>query len=202
MRYDFRTMTTLPNPPWYVIMQDNNLVHDEWGLHLWCRNGEGVGVMLSDPHVEGVWRVRSRISAGATNPSTKVCELLWPGGAKDPITGKVPWPPELDFNESGDRTRSHQTFHYSDPPDAVLGDPGFNLMHHSAYPIDQTKWHTYGVEIRAGIITYSCDWLAVGSPVPMVNVPADQLWNCHIRAEPNGHSDVTHLDVRWMSYDP
>lgn len=174
-------------------MQKANLVHDQWGLHLWCRNGEGVGVMLDDPHTEGIWKVRSRISAGAANPSTKVCELLWPAGGK-------PWPPEIDFNESGDRTKSHQTLHYSDPPDAVLGDAGFNLMRHTSYPIDETTWHTYGVEVRPGLVQYSCDGIATTQVYG--DVPSGQPWNCHIRTEPNGHADETHLDVRWMSYDP
>lgn len=177
MRIDFRNGTPLPSN-WATFQPKANFVHDAQGLHLWCRDGAGAGGMLKYPRAYGSWLVRSRISPGAHRPSTKVCLLLWPAG-----TG---WPPEVDFNESGDRTRSNQTLHYSPQ----------NRMLHTSYEVDQTLWHTFGVTVDPLSVAYSCDGklrAAVENLVPGTS------WNLHLRTEP--HYDPvseTVLDVRWI----
>src|SRR4051812_20372991 len=113
MRYDFRSAahadassTIVPElvDPWAVFQSKANIEQDEWGVHMWCRNGAGAGFMLKQQHMYGLWQVRSRISPGLINPTTKTCLLLW----------TVTWPPELDFNGSGDRDWSHQTLHWGE----------------------------------------------------------------------------------------
>src|SRR5262245_37172500 len=128
MRFEFRDvahasdgydeLVTDLHDPWHVFKSQANTEQDYLGLHLYCRDGAGAGVMRTDPREYGTWTVRSRISSGLQNPSTKVCLLLWPDGGE--------WPPEIDFNESADRTRSHQTEHYGPT----------NAMHHTNYGVD------------------------------------------------------------------
>lgn len=177
-RFDFQDPATTLVKPFYTFKVAANLEQNDYGLHLWCRDGAGAGFMRDDPRQYGDWAVRCKITAGLQNPSTKVCLLLWPDG-----TG---WPPEIDFNESGDRTRSNQTMHYSSA----------NLMHHSTYPVDQTVFHTYGVRVEPATISYFCDGVlrtAVANEAPGVN------WNLHVRTQPNLDTvSETKLDVRWI----
>src|SRR5262245_11838985 len=62
------------------------------GARLWVRNGKGAAMSFKNPIKYGEWKVKMKISGSGT----KVCLLLWPYGGG--------WPPEIDFNESGDRT--------------------------------------------------------------------------------------------------
>ena len=179
---DFRQSPTW-GKNWHVmgsptgdLSKDNAELTDK-GLVLWCRNGQGGGVMLDRPKRYGLWEVRMRIEPGSTNPSTKVCLLLWPDGGG--------WPPEIDFNESGDRTRSNQTLHYDSD----------NKMLHTSYPVDQTKWHTYGARVTSERVVYRCDDVFKGM---VTNFAPGILWNVHLRTETNGYDDETKLQVRWV----
>lgn len=144
--------------------------------------------MIDRPRKFGTWKIMSRITAGLENPSTKVCELLWPR------KGTVPnWPPEIDFNESGDRFASHQTVHYMQKP----------KMFHSAYPIDQRTFHVYGVTVSELGVQYLCDGDKTRDLIPRnwggyTDRIGEVEWNLHARTDPHGSLDVTRLDVRWM----
>jgi hypothetical protein len=189
MRYDFRT-PDLVIPGFHV--SAFNVVDDEWGIHLYCQPNAGTYFMIDQPKKAGLWQVHSRISAGAANPSTKVCELLWPEQSPDKSAARI-WPPEIDFNESGDRTASHQTLHY--------GTRDQNFMHHTGYSVDQTQWHTYGVRVLPGQISYLLDGVErahVDQDVPASAGYNDLGWNMHVRTEPNGSQDFTKMDVRWV----
>jgi hypothetical protein len=192
MRYEFRSVDRAVGDydeivgeladPFRVFKATSNLEHDENGLHLYCRGGAGAGFMVVAPHDYGSWAVRMRISAGLETPTTKVCLLLWQDGGG--------WPPEIDFNESGDRARSSQTEHYGVHVD------GHHPEIHTSYPIEQTEWHTFGVEITPELVTYLCNGRARAA-VP--NEVPGTLWNLHVRTEPNLDTESeTRLDVRWI----
>lgn len=189
MRYDFRDAASLPAGI-HTFPSRANLVQDLHGLHMWCRDGAGAGFMVEAPRQYGTWKVRMRISVGLLVPTTKVCLLLMQ--AKDPITGVRPWPPELDFNESGDRAWSHQTLHTA-PLDPETGQ---HPEVHTSFPVDQTQTHTFGVTVEPDTILYTCDG-HLGASTP--NLVPDVLWNLHVRTEPNlDPVSETCMDVRWI----
>jgi hypothetical protein len=186
MIFDFRTTPTADIPGFHV--SATNVVDDDWGIHLYCQPNAGTYFMIDRPRTEGLWQVRSRISAG----TTKVCDLLWPAQNPDKTAAPI-WPPEIDFNESGDRTKANQTLHY--------GTRDQNYMHHTTYPVDQTQWHTYGVRVAAGRIGYLLDGVEqrfVDQDVPSSVGYNGAGWNMHIRTEPNDSLDLTKMDVRWV----
>lgn len=175
MFYNFRKFAELPVPwnSWSSReITEENLEFNEFGLSMFCRNGKGAAIMLPIPKAYGTWKVNMRISPG----KTKVCLLLWPkkGDA---------WPPEIDFNESGDRSKSHQTFHYSSQ----------NMMAHTSYLVDQTVWHSYGVQVTPDGVRYLLDGQQRAMVVP--NRAPGQEWNLHIRTVPNGHPETTEMQV-------
>lgn len=195
--YDFRT-AGLVIPGFHV--SPTNVVDDEWGIHLYCQPNMGTYFMVDQPRTEGLWQVRCRTSAGAQNPTTKVCLLLWP--AQSPVKSESPiWPPEIDFNESGDRTKANQTLHY--------GTRDENFMHHTHYPtaitptklLDQTQWHTYGAFVEKGRVAYLLDGVEqaqVTKDVPSTVGYQGRGWNLHVRHQPNDRLDLTKMDVRWV----
>lgn len=191
--YDFRT-PGMVIPGFHV--SATNVVDDEWGIHLYCQPNAGTYFMVDQPRTEGLWQVRCRISEG----TTKVCDLLWPAQSPDKTALPI-WPPELDFNESGDRTKSNQTLHY--------GTREENFMHHTTFPtattpvkvLDQTQWHTYGCLVAPGRVGYLLDGeeqAHVDKDVPASVGYQGRGWNLHVRHEPNGSLDLTKMDVRWV----
>ena len=153
----------------------SNIDFSSKGARLWVRNGTGAAMGLSNPIQYGEWRVRMRISGSGT----RVCLLLWPAGGG--------WPPEIDFNESGDRTRSNQTMHYSSS----------NTMIQTHYSVDQTQWHTYGVRVGAKTVEYTLDGQVMATAA---NMAPSQSWNMHIRTtKTSSTTQQTHLIVAWAS---
>jgi opacity protein-like surface antigen len=147
------------------------------GARLWVRNGKGAAMGLKNPIKYGEWKVKMKISGSGT----KVCLLLWPYGDG--------WPPEIDFNESGDRTKSNQTMHYSSS----------NNMIQTHYAVDQTKWHIYGVRVRENTVAYTLDGRVMAT---VANMAPSQSWNLHIRTvKTSSTSQNTQLLVAWASED-
>lgn len=179
----FRKEPSLPAPwnTWSSAeVSEDNIEFNQGGVSFWCRDGKGATAMLVMPERYGTWTVRSRITEGPT----KICLLLWPkkGDA---------WPPEIDFNESGDRTRSNQTLHYGK---VVNGKHG---QYHTFYAADQTRWHNYGVRVTPEQVIYLLDGV-IQHAIP--NVVPTQEWNLHLRTMPNGHSEETRMDVWSVRY--
>lgn len=184
---DFTVKQNLADSAWHS--SHDNVEFTDHGLRLWCRGGVGAYVMREQPFVLGTARVRCRISGPTDRPTTKVCLLLWPDGG-------TPWPPEIDFNESGLRTESHQTLHYGVVDPVTHKHP----EHHVKFLVDQTKWHTYAVNVMQGYVEVSCDGVVRSQFVQ--DVPIGQAYNLHIRTDPHDSSDVTALDVRSVAIFP
>lgn len=97
------------------------------------------------PLLYGAFFVRSRI----TGPGPNEVELLWPQSNR--------WPPEVDFNETGDRDNSTSwTQHYGADNNRIQG----------IYRVDMTQWHTWGVIWSPTSLTFTVDghvWGHVGA---------------------------------------
>ena len=195
MRLDFRgadkagddeLAVIADDPRFAVFAAKENLVQDEWGVHLLCRGGAGAGFMYLRPFSYRVWRCRMRISDDGNIPSTKVCLLLWEQNGN--------WQRdhhEIDYNESGDRDVSHQTEHYG-----ATDNSGRHPMHQTNYPVDQRVWHTYGVSVQETLISYLCDG-KLRAAVP--NESPGVLWVPHFRTQPNLDTEgETKMDIRWI----
>ena len=70
----------------------------------------------------GAYFVRSRV----TGPGPNEVELLWPASNA--------WPPEIDFNETGELASTSSTVHFST----------INLFDQRNIYIDMSQWHTWG----------------------------------------------------------
>jgi hypothetical protein len=152
------------------------------GLSMWSRNGSGAWLMLQEPHDYATWNVKCKISGPLDRVTTKICLLLWEANGN-----WVRDHHEIDFNESGVRTESHQTEHFG------LS----NSMIHTMYDVDQTQMHVYGVHVTPDEITYLLDGKDAAGPIP--NESPGVLWQPHIRTEPhNAPEDVTEMVVRYL----
>lgn len=154
-----------------------------FGLELKCDgDGAGCGVMYQLPMRYADYKVRMMTSGPLDRVTTKHNALLWPDGGR-------PWPPEIDFNESGDRLISHQTIHW--------GNFDENFMLHSKYPVNQTVLHTYRVQMWPDAIVYMLDGRVTRVIPEFEGLPDPaQLFNLHVRAEPNNAPlDKTTLTV-------
>jgi hypothetical protein len=90
------------------------------------------------PVTYGAFFVRSRITGQGPNE----VELLWPANNQ--------WPPEIDFNETGDQVSStSHTVHFGN-----AHTPFSQLL---LVGIDMTKWHTWGVIWTPTKITFTID---------------------------------------------
>ena len=155
----------------------SNIDFTSEGARLWVRNGTGAAMGLTNPIKYGEWKVKMKISGSGT----KVNLLLWPYGGG--------WPPEIDFNESGDRTRSNQTMHYSSS----------NKMLQTHYAVDQTQWHVYGVQVSEKTVVYTLDGKVMAS---VANMAPGQSWNMHIRTtKTSSTTQKTQLIVSWAKED-
>lgn len=106
------------------------------------------------PLLYGAFFVRSRITGAGPNE----VELLWPKSNH--------WPPEVDFNETGDVDSSTSwTIHFG-----ALDDTHQLTLHH----INLTNWHTWGVIWTPTTLTFTVDGLPWGSysnPAAIPHVP-------------------------------
>ncbi len=107
------------------------------------------------PVTFGAFFVRSRITGKGPNE----VELLWPANNQ--------WPPEIDFNETGNQVRSTSaTVHWATPqtlPEQVL------LTH-----VNMTHWHTWGVIWTPTKITVTLDgepWATFTRKVAIPRIP-------------------------------
>ena len=117
----------------------------------------------------GAYFVRSRV----TGPGDDEVQLLWP-------VAHV-WPPEIDFNETGQRTNTTAWYvHFRASNHQIARVLHINLM----------RWHTWGVRWTARKLTFTVDghiWGVVRSPsvIPHERMTLDlsqQTW-CGIAPE-------------------
>jgi hypothetical protein len=102
------------------------------------------------PVTYGAFFVRSRLTGNGPNEA----QLLWP-------IAQV-WPPEVDFNESGDSiTGTSATIHFG----------ADNKMDHLWIKINMTQWHTWGVIWTANSIIFTVDGQVWGSEVNASRIP-------------------------------
>jgi Glycosyl hydrolases family 16 len=151
----------------------------------WVSGGVGLAGV---PTTYGAYFVRSRQTA----PGPDTVELLWPQGNR--------WPPEIDFNESGESASTQAWFvHYENSKDQYYGSNSINVEH----------WHTWGVIWTPTSITFTVDgraWGQVTSPSAIPTIPMSldiqqQAW-CGIADEPCPTQDST-LIVDWVAvYTP
>ncbi|HUX05517.1 MAG TPA: glycoside hydrolase family 16 protein [Acidimicrobiales bacterium] len=101
------------------------------------------------PRTYGAYFVRSRITGGGPNE----VQLLWPASNV--------WPPEIDFNETGDRFKSTSwTVHWGTQ----------NHIDQRSLIIDMTAWHTWGVLWSAHAITFTADGKVWGRFTTIANI--------------------------------
>jgi hypothetical protein len=131
----------------------------------------------------GAWFVRSRI----TGPGPDQNEMLWP---KAPV-----WPPEVDFNETGNATTSTSwTVHFGHGNAFVQGTHAFNM----------TSWHTWGVIWTSHSLTFTVDGRSWGTITNLGVVPhqkmtldlQQQVWCVPRLACP---SRASALEVDWVA---
>jgi beta-glucanase (GH16 family) len=109
----------------------------------------------------GAFFVRSRVTGAGPDEAM----LLWP-------VAKV-WPPEIDFNETGEGdTSTGATVHYG----------GTNLLDQRSVSIDQTQWHTWGVIWSPDSITYTVDGHVWGKISLKYEIP-DQPMTLHLQQQ-------------------
>ena len=143
------------------------------------------GVCLCSVHpTYGAFFVRSKqVGIGPDD-----AELLWPSNNT--------WPPEVDFNETGNTARYSAWFdHYTPAPDAF----------HFVGKVDVTNWHTWGVVWTPTSLTFVLDGKARGTVVttadgiptmPMTLDLQSQTW-CGIYPEcPKANSE---LEIDWVA---
>jgi hypothetical protein len=115
------------------------------------------GVCLCGIHTTyGAFFVRSR----QTTIGPDDAELLWPANNT--------WPPEVDFNETGNQKTASSWFdHYNPPPSAFW---------FKSYGINVEHWHTWGVVWTPTSITFVVDGHARGKVVTAaVGIPTQAL---------------------------
>ncbi len=100
--------------------------------------------------VYGAYFVRSRI----TGPGPNEVELLWP------LTNK--WPPEIDFNETGDKVTGTTSSVHFGVHDTIV---------RRSVRVDMRRWHTWGVIWTARSITYTVDGRVWGTFNQRKNIP-------------------------------
>jgi hypothetical protein len=131
----------------------------------------------------GAYFVRSR----NTGPGPNEVQLLWP-------TSNV-WPPEIDFNETGDlHTATSWTVHWSSA----------NLIDQRSLIIDMSRWHTWGVIWSRSAIIFTVDgheWGRFTTTRDIPDVPMrldlEQLAFCQ-----SGHFCPTKpvsMDINWVA---
>jgi hypothetical protein len=101
---------------------------DKWASGGLCQCGR--------PVTYGAFFVRSRITGKGPNE----VELLWPADNQ--------WPPEIDFNETGNQVHSTSfTIHY--------GTPQTGPFQELLKQVDMTRWNTWGVIWTPTKITFT-----------------------------------------------
>jgi hypothetical protein len=142
------TFTGVPGGDPYTTFASSHVVVHAGMLHLntshdprypgykWTSGGL---CQCGHPLTFGAFFVRSRISNAGPNE----VELLWPAVNQ--------WPPEIDFNESGQRwSATSGTVHH--------GSAASDLRIQQNLPgIDLRRWHTWGVIWTPHSITYTVD---------------------------------------------
>lgn len=105
------------------------------------------------PFHYGAFFVRSRI----TGPGPNEVELLWPVSNK--------WPPEIDFNETGNEdTSTSWTVHYGQ----------YNSIFQRTLNINMAQWHTWGIIWTPTALVFTVDgttWGTFTDPSVIPNVP-------------------------------
>jgi hypothetical protein len=123
--------------------------HDRWVTGGLCHCGH--------PQTYGAFFVRTRITGAGPNES----HLLWPLDNS--------WPPEIDFNETGDVTTSTSwTVHFGRD----------NSIIQQTLQLDMTKWHTWGVVWTPKLLTFTVDGIAwgrvgLGPAIPRIPMTLD-----------------------------
>ncbi len=109
--------------------------HGRWTTGGVCQCGR--------PALYGAFFVRSRI----TGPGPNESEILWPLSNQ--------WPPEVDFNETGNvATSTSWTIHYG---------AADNTFQRTLRGIDLRQWHTFGVIWTPRSLTFTVDGKVWGS---------------------------------------
>lgn len=109
----------------------------------------------------GAFFVRSRVTGAGPDEA----ELLWP-------VARV-WPPEIDFNETGQGDSSTgATIHYG----------ATNLLDQRSVDIDLTQWHTWGVIWSPNAITYTVDGQVWGRVTLKYEIP-NQPMTLHLQQQ-------------------
>ena len=159
------------------------------GCQSWSDEVSG-GVKLRLTRAYGTYLVRLRASSAH---GVAIVALLWPVSNSSP--------PEIDFvedNGASPRALNTATFHYG---------PGDGATRHYLR-VNMSRWHTFGVTWRPGLIVYRVDGRAWAS-VHSANVPSTpmnlalqaQTWNCGNSWEQCPYSGATpkvNLDIDWV----
>jgi hypothetical protein len=121
--------------------------HNKWTTGGLCQCGHAL--------TYGAFFVRSRI----TGPGPNEVELLWPASNT--------WPPEVDFNETGNVDSSTSwTIHFGGAQD--------DTFQRTLHGVDMTKWHTWGVIWTPRSLTFTVDgqpWGTYTNPAAIPHVP-------------------------------
>ena len=159
------------------------------GCQSWGDEVSG-GVKLRLTRAYGTYLVRLR--AGSAH-GVAIVALLWPVSNSSP--------PEIDFvedNGASPRALNTATFHYG---------PGDGATRHYLR-VNMSRWHTFGVTWRRGLIVYTVDgraWASVHNAAvpstPMNLALQAQTWNCGNSWEqcpdPTASPKVN-LDIDWV----
>jgi beta-glucanase (GH16 family) len=149
----------------------------------------GVAVLPTLGRTYGKYLVRFRMDAGI---GFSHALLLWPADNS--------WPPEIDFSEDngGPRVWTRAALHYGPP----------NRQYWRNLKLNETQWHTAGVEWSHNRLRYTMDgrvwWTLRSSRVPhqpMVVTIQTQTWPCTSGWGycPNSTTPrVVRLDVDWV----
>jgi Glycosyl hydrolases family 16 len=117
-----------------------------YGMH-WVTGGL---CHCSHAQIYGAYFVRSRITGAGPNES----HLLWPLSNQ--------WPPEIDFNETGEvATSTSWTVHFG----------AANSIVQQTLNLDMTKWHTWGVIWTPTTITFTVDGMSWGALRLAASIP-------------------------------
>jgi Glycosyl hydrolases family 16 len=149
----------------HVVVDDGMLQLNSWRDPLYKNKWTTGGLcQCGRPILYGAVFVRSRI----TGPGPNEVELLWPLSNT--------WPPEVDFNETGDvATATSWTVHYDGINDLTY--------QRTLAPIDMTAWHTWGVIWTPKKLTFTVDGKVWGTLDARGSVP-DVLMTLDLQQRP------------------
>lgn len=166
-------------------------------MHLMATPSGQAGVQFyGNPQTYGMYLVRMK---GDYEPGLSINNLaiLWP--AQQGV-----WPPEVDFFQDAGGTRQSFSASLHAGPD---GNGGCCVIASPTQDINETAWHTYGVQWTPSTITYTIDgrvWASVSSsslssPAQWPTIPMNLTLQSQNQdsAQPNGTIET--MTVAWVA---